>query len=160
MTGGVFKPCSTSRSLHISATIIWPTLALMLSSCTINSRPVLRSDDATASLSQGAIERRSMSSTSRFESIDSRVCSTSSTQFPQVTNVSRLPDRTRRACPSGIASTAVGAGNSAHIRCLGSRIMVGSSPCSAVQNRPAASPGVDGTTTRMPGMRAKDASPA
>ena len=122
------------------------------SSCTMRTLRVLRIDEITVSRSQGTKLRRSISSTAASPESLSIACSAISMQFPHATTVKPLPERLISAVPRGTASTI--SDNSSlrsHSKCLGKRIMAGSLPCIAVQNKPAASEGVDGTTTLNPG---------
>ena len=135
--------------------IIWPTEQFSVSSCTMMSRPVLRTEASIVALSHGTIERRSMRSTPTSPFNSAMASSDFSMVLPQATSVRSSPSRQRRATPSGMETTGVVTSRSAQSMCLGTRKSTRSSACIAVQSRPAASSGVLGMTMLMPGKCAK-----
>ncbi len=158
--GGLTSSSQRSACAAMWETIIWPTLQFSLSSWTTTSRPVRRTDSSIALRSHGTIERKSIRSTLISSPIFSSASRDFSTVLPHATRVTSEPLWRFRATPRGTARTGSGDSCSAQRRCFGIRTIVGSSQCIAVQSRPAASSGVLGMATLIPGnARARLRSP-
>lgn len=142
---------STRISSTAVATISAPSPQNRLESSITTSRPVLSSDAASPSQSNGYSVRGSTTSTETSPSRSAATARASCTRCPTASTVTSVPGRCTRLTPSGTGTRSPGTTFSrTPCAAIGAKNVTGSFSLIALTSRPYASVGVAGSTVLTP----------